>query len=143
MVVSEGVIAGVVKAVSEQPANPNFVQETVGAYMRRQPIVGNYVAAHQSELGVEGVVLVLLHAAILARAVESELGRNLPQLTAQQLNEVSSRAGDESGFGDEQPAIFDYLVANVADDATLKTAAQKARGLYLLRVAALAMVGAA
>src|SRR5262247_350548 len=118
MLVSEEVLAQVVADASASHQNPRFVEETVGAFMRRQPIVGNYVAAHQKELGIEGVVLVLLHAAILLRAVE--------------------RAA-EAEFGKIEPAIRDYLSANVAEDATLKDAAMRKQALELLRVIAVSL----
>src|SRR5262245_61896766 len=98
MLVSEEVLAQVVADASASRANPGFLEETVGAFVRRQPIVGNYVAAHQNELGIEGVVLVLLHAAILLRAVERAAGRKMGALAAQHLDAGLKRA-EEPQFG--------------------------------------------
>src|SRR5438874_1620835 len=39
-------------------------------FIQIQPTVGHYVSAHSNELGLEGVVLTLLHASVLARAVD-------------------------------------------------------------------------
>ena len=139
MLVSEEVLAQVVADASASHTNPRFVEETVGAFMRRQPIVGNYVAAHQKELGIEGVVLVLLHAAILLRAVERAAGRKMTALGPQHLDAGLKRAG-EAEFGKAEPAIRDYLSANVAEDATLKDATMRKDALQLLRVIAVSLV---
>ena len=139
MLVSEEVLAQVVAEASASHANPRFVEETVGAFMRRQPIVGNYVAAHQNELGIEGVVLVLLHAAILLRAVERSAGRKMGAVAPQHLDAGLKRA-DEAQLGKTEPAIRDYLSANVADDATLRDPARRKEALQLLRVIATSLV---
>src|SRR5262249_13513771 len=139
MMVAEEVLAQVVTEVSQSHSNPRFVEETVGAFMRRQPIVGNYIVAHQPELGVEGVVLVLLHSAILARAVERTAGRSLGALSSHHLDSVTKRAHDPAQFGGEQPAIRDYLGANVAEDPTLATPERRTCALQLLRVVTCAM----
>jgi hypothetical protein len=138
MVLSEEVLSQVVADASAGHTNPRFVEETVGAFMRRQPIVGNYVAAHQKELGVEGVVLVLLHAAILLRAVERAAGRKMGALSPQHLDAGLARAG-EADFSKAEPAIRDYLSANVADDATLSDPARRKEALRLLRVIAMSL----
>jgi hypothetical protein len=142
MQVSEEVLAQVVSEVSAHHANPRYVEETVGAFMRRQPIVGNYIAAHQRELGVEGVVLVLLHAAILARAVERLAGRKLGPLDPGRLDLAARRRASDADFRAEQPAVADYLGANVADDATLAAPERRAEALSLLRVVTLAFADA-
>jgi hypothetical protein len=139
MLVPEEVLSQVVADVSQSHGNPRFVEETVGAFMRRQPIVGNYVAAHQQELGVEGVVLVLLHAAVLLRATERAAGRKLGVLQPNHLDVVVRRAAQVSDFAQAEPAIEDYLHANVAEDATLAAPGRKEQALSLLRVVACAL----
>jgi hypothetical protein len=139
MLVSEEVLAQVVAEASGSHDNPRFVEETVGAFMRRQPIVGNYVAAHQKELGIEGVVLVLLHAAILLRAVERAAGRKMTPLAAQHLDAGLAHAS-EAELGQTEPAIRDYLSANVADDATLQDPTRRRDALQLLRVIAASLI---
>jgi hypothetical protein len=139
MVVSEDVLAQVVSEVSASNSNPRFVEETVGAFMRRQPIVGNYVASYHQELGVEGVVLVLLHAAIVARAVERAAGRRLQVIDPAMLDSVVKRAANDTEFAKDQPALRDYLGANVAEDAAFATPVKRDQALYLLRVVASAL----
>src|SRR5262249_31739647 len=129
MVVSEDTLAQVVAEVSQGHKNPRFVEETVGAFMRRQPIVGNYVAAHERELGVEGVVLVLLHTAIVSRAVERGAGRKLPVLAPYHLDAVVKQGSEAAEFGSAQPALADYFRANVAEDATLGTPERREHAL--------------
>lgn len=138
MLLAEKVLAQVVAEVSAQAANPRYVEEIVGAFMRRQPIAGSFIASHQKELGPNGVLLVLLHAAIVTRCAERAAGRSLGKLPAPSLDAVSGRARDPAGFDKEQPAVADYLRANVTDDATLRDAAQRETATYLVRVIALA-----
>jgi hypothetical protein len=139
MRVSEETLAQVVAEVSASHGNPRFVEETVGAFMRRQPIIGNYIAAHHQELGVEGVVLVLLHAAVIARAVERGAGRKLGALAATHLDAAARDEAGVPGFARAQPAIHDYLGANVAEDATLKDPTRCGHALDILRVVASAL----
>jgi hypothetical protein len=140
MLVQEDVLAQVVTEASAGQSNPRFVEETVGAFMRRQPIIGNYVASHQKELGVEGVVLVLLHAAILLRAVERAAGRKMSALAPNHLDVGAKRAGNEAELASVEPAIRDYLSANVAEDATLQAPGRRDTALFLLRVIAHSLV---
>lgn len=116
--ISEKQVADVVAEISRGAGDPQHLQATVGAFMRRQPTVGHYVSAHAQELGMEGVVLTLLHASVIARAIELASGRRLRPAKASDLDQASSAAGAE--LGREQPALADYLRANVsADDSTL------------------------
>ena len=133
MILQEAALAQLVGELSAHQS-PEFVPDTVAGYMKRQPVAGQYVASHQRELGVEGVVLVLLHAAILTQAVERAAGRRLRRMGSPSLDSAARLVKDDAAFAAAQPAAHDYLVANVADDATLRTPAQKAQALFLVRV---------
>ncbi len=133
MILQEAALAQLVGELSKQQS-PQFVPDTVAEYMKRQPVAGQYVASHQRELGVEGVVLVLLHAAILTKAVERAAGRRLRRLGSPSLDSAARMVKADDAFEKAQPAAHDYLVANVADDDTLQTPAHKTLALYLVRV---------
>jgi hypothetical protein len=137
LALSEAVLAAVVAEISAKQ-DPGFVNQLVAIFMRRQPVAGSYIASHQQELGVQGVLLVLLHAAILCMGIERGSGRKLGKLTAPYLDGASEEAKDEAAFTAAEPTITDYLQANVADDATLETPDARARALYVLRLVALA-----
>ena len=142
MKLKEDVLAKVVAEVSAGHTNPRFVEETVGAFMRKQPIIGNYVASHQKELAVEGIVLVLLHAAILCRAIERAGGHKIGAISAPQLDAAARGQPDEPPFGEAQPAIRDYMSANVSEDPTLAKGKRRELALSLLRLCATALIEA-
>jgi hypothetical protein len=118
-IVKEQHVATVVKEVSAGAEDPQHVASLVGAFMQIQPTVGHYVSAHSNELGLEGVVLTLLHASVMARAVELALGRRLRGVRFEDLD-AAARAGDGRSLGDDEPELAGYLEGNLAvDDATL------------------------
>ncbi len=133
MILQEAALAQLVGELSAK-SSPQFVPDTVAEYMKRQPVAGQYVASHQRELGVEGVVLALLHAAILTQAVERAVGRRLRRMGSPSLDSAARLVKDDDAFAKAQPAAHDYLVANVADDDTLENPAQKTLALFLVRV---------
>src|SRR5262245_35380362 len=141
MKIREETIAKVVAEVSKGGGNPRYVEQTVGSFMRQQHIVGNYISAHEGDLGVEGVVLVLLHASVLLRAVEREAGAPLPVLNPSALDAAAQKPPSAETFAAEQPAIADYLGANVGEDGALAQAKQRNEAMSLLRVVAQALVG--
>lgn len=118
MIVKEQHVAAVVAEVSQGAEDPQHVASLVGAFMQIQPTVGHYVSAHSNELGLEGVVLTLLHASVMARAVEMALGRRLRAVRFEDLD-VSARGGDRA-LADDEPELAGYLEGNIAaGDATL------------------------
>ena len=140
MIVKEQHVAAVVKEISAGAEDPQHVASVVGAFMQLQPTVGHYVSAHSNELGLEGVVLTLLHASVLARAVELALGRRLRGVRFEDLD-VAARDGDGRGaLADEEPELAGYLEGNLpVDDATLG-GARRDTALRVLSVVARALV---
>ncbi|MCA1663532.1 MAG: hypothetical protein LC659_04565 [Myxococcales bacterium] len=119
MIVKEQHVATVVKEVSAGAEDPQHVASLVGAFMQIQPTVGHYVSAHSNELGLEGVVLTLLHASVMARAVELALGRRMRAIRFEDLD-AAARMGDGRGLADEEPELAGYLEGNLdAKDPTL------------------------
>jgi hypothetical protein len=142
VIVKETDVARVVKETSAGAEDPNHVASIVGAFIQKQPMVGHYVSAHASDLSLEGTVLALLHASVVARAVEVACGRRLPAIGAAQLD-AATRAPALATFAKDEPEIESYLQGNIpADDPTLG-GKRRATALKLLRIAALAMLTAA
>lgn len=121
MPIGSQVVADVVAEISAGAVDPQHVARVVGAFMQRQPLVGHYVQAHQRELGLEGVVLTLLHASVLDRCVEHARGRRTPPLKAPDLDRAARSPGAApAALAAEEPELMGYLDGNVsADDPTL------------------------
>jgi hypothetical protein len=112
VIVNEHHVASVVKEVSSGAEDPQHVASLVGAFMQIQPTVGHYVSAHSNELGLEGVVLTLLHASVLARAVEMALGRRLRAIRFEDLD-AAAKGGGGRTLADEEPELAGYLEGNL------------------------------
>jgi hypothetical protein len=112
VIVKEQHVATVVKEVSQGAEDPQHVASLVGAFMQIQPTVGHYVSAHSKELGLEGVVLTLLHASVVARAVELALGRRLRPVRFEDLDAVAKLNGNRPLVEDE-PELAGYLEGNM------------------------------
>jgi hypothetical protein len=139
VIVKEHHVAAVVKEISSGAEDPQHVASLVGLFMQIQPTVGHYVSAHSNELGLEGVVLTLLHASVLARAVELAQGRRLRAVRFEDLD-VAARAGNGTPLADEEPELAGYLEGNiVADDPTLG-GARRELALRVLAVVARALL---
>jgi hypothetical protein len=121
VIVKEQHVAAVVKEVSAGADDPQHVASLVALFMQVQPTVGHYVSAHSNELGLEGVVLTLLHASVVARAVELANGRRARALRFEELD-AAARFSDreEASLAEEEPELASYLQGNVsAEDPTL------------------------
>jgi hypothetical protein len=125
-----------VAEVSQGAGDPQHVATVVGAFMRRQPMVGHYVQSFQRELGLEGVVLALLHAHVVARCVEIAAGRSLRKLGAPDLDAASRSTVP---LADSDPELERYLTGNITvEDPTLGPHREAA--LRILRLVARAFV---
>jgi hypothetical protein len=119
VIVKEQHVEAVVKEVSAGAEDPQHVASIVAGFMQVQPTVGHYVSAHSNELGLEGVVLTLLHASVVARAVELARGRRARALRFEELD-AAARNGDDASLAAEEPELASYLAGNVSnEDATL------------------------
>jgi hypothetical protein len=119
VIVKEQHVATVVKEVSSGADDPQHVASLVAVFMQGQPTVGHYVSAHSNELGLEGVVLTLLHASVVARAIELAQGRRARALRFEELD-AAARSGEGATLADDEPELASYLAGNVsAEDPTL------------------------
>ena len=134
--VTEEEVARVVAEVSSGAEDPQHVSALVGAFMQMQPLVGHYVSAHAKELSLEGVVLTLLHASVMARCVELHAGRALPPLKADELDAAArSPSRDEAALTKEEPALMSYLLGNLTEDDPTLGGARRKDALTVLFVA--------
>jgi hypothetical protein len=118
VIVTEQHVAIVVKEISAGAEDPQHVASLVGAFMQLQPTIGHYVSAHSNELGLEGVVLALLHASVLSRCIETAAGRRMRAVRYEDLD-AAARAG-QSPLTELEPELATYLQGNIpVDDATL------------------------
>jgi len=127
----------VVAEVSQGSDDPQRVASLVGAFMREQPMIGHYVSSYSNDLGLEGVVLALLHAHVLARCVEVAAGRHLRPVQAADLD-AAARAS-LGALADDEPLLDGYLENNIPEnDPTLGK--HRAAALRILRLVARALV---
>jgi hypothetical protein len=133
-------VAQAVKEVSHGAEDPQHVASVVGAFMQVQPMIGHYVTSHSGELGLEGVVLTLLHASVLARAIELSAGKKLRAAKAPDLD-IAARPGQkDTAFEKAEPQLHSYLSENIVDgDPTLGGKKRKV-ALRLLHVVAEALL---
>src|SRR5690242_16133028 len=96
MRITDEQVAKVVAEISAGAADPQHVAMVVGAFIQVQPAIGQYVSAHSRDLGLEGVVLTLLHASVLGRCVELQLGRRLRAAKMSDLDAAARGPWDES-----------------------------------------------
>jgi hypothetical protein len=139
VIVKEHHVAAVVKEISNGAEDPQHVASLVGLFMQIQPTVGHYVSAHSNELGLEGVVLTLLHASVLARSVELANGRRLRAVRFEDLD-VAARSGNGSPLSDEEPELAGYLEGNIAADDPTLGGARRELAMRVLSVVARALL---
>ena len=113
MRIPEKVVAEVVKEASVKMADPKYAQMLVGSWVQAQPNATKYMTAHAQELGgAEAIVNAVFHAALLATCFLRHGGRSVRKMTFQDLDSVAHLDRDLD-LKKRQPALHDYLVANV------------------------------
>jgi len=113
--IPEKVVAEMVKEASVKMNDPTYAQTMVGNWVQSQPAATKYMTAHVKELGgAEAVVNMVFHAQLLASCFLRHIGRSVPKMTFAELDAVADGDRDVE-LKRRQPAIFDYLQANVED----------------------------
>lgn len=111
--IPEKVVAELVKEASIKMNDPTYAQTMVGNWVQAQPAATKYMTAHVRELGgAEAVVNMVFHAQLLASGFLRHTGRSLRKMTFAELDAVADGDRDAS-LKKRQPALFDYLQANV------------------------------
>jgi hypothetical protein len=118
--IPEKVVVEVVKEASIKMRDPKYASTLVGSWVQAQPSATEYVKAHVKELGsAEAVVNLVFHAALMSSCFLRHTGRSVRKMTFAELDAVAS--GDrDADLKRKQPALFDYLAANVDNDEMRK-----------------------
>jgi hypothetical protein len=113
MRITEATVVDVVKEASGKMTDPNYSAVMVGGFAQTQAPAAQYISAHASELGgPEGVVNTIFHAALIALCFQRANRRSVRGIRFDELDAVSS--GDrEATLRDQQPAVLEYIEANV------------------------------
>ena len=113
MPIPEKVVAEVVKEAGIKLSDPKYAGTLVGGWVQSQPIASKYVSAHVKELGgAEAVVSMIFHAQLIAACFLRHAGRSVRKMTFAELDSVAGDDRDDA-LKKRQPAIYDYLQANV------------------------------
>jgi hypothetical protein len=113
MRIAQSTVLEVVKEASGKMTDPNYSAVMVGGFVQTQPPAAQYISAHASELGgPEGVVNTIFHAALIALCFQRANKRSVRTIRFEELDHVAS--GDrEATLRDQQPAVLEYIDANV------------------------------
>ncbi len=117
MPIAEKTVAEVVQEASVKMSDPNYPQVMVGSLVQTHPDLARYMSAHAKELGGgTAVVNAVFHAALIAESFKRHTGRSLRKITFADLDAASDKPREEE-LKRRQPAIFDYVAANVEQAA--------------------------
>jgi hypothetical protein len=109
-------IAEVVKDVSGKMSDPNYTSVLVGGFVQEQSPAAQYISSHADDLGgPEGVVHAIFHAAVVGVCFQRANNRSLPALSFEELDRASE-ADRETALREQQPAVLEYLQANVESE---------------------------
>jgi hypothetical protein len=113
MRIAQSTVLELVKEASGKMTDPNYSAVMVGGFVQTQPPAAQYISAHASELGgPEGVVNTIFHAALIALCFQRANKRSVRTIRFEELDHVAS--GDrEATLRDQQPAVLEYIDANV------------------------------
>ncbi|MCA9601151.1 MAG: hypothetical protein R3A78_03795 [Polyangiales bacterium] len=118
--IPESTVAAVVAEISQKMANPSFAQVAIGTFVERHPDAGRFVSLQAKELGgSESVVHVIFHAQVISECFRQHTGNEVPTLTFALLD-AATRPDPLAALGKSEPALRDYLEANV-DQAPVRT----------------------
>lgn len=113
MLISQAMVADVVKEASVKMQDANYSAVMVGGFVQTQGPAAQYISAHAAEVGgAEGVVNTIFHAALIALCFQRANRRSVRNIRFEELDHVAS--GDrEANLRSQQPAVLDYIDVNV------------------------------
>lgn len=113
MLISQAIVADVVKEASGKMQDANYSAVMVGGFVQTQAPAAQYISAHAAEVGgAEGVVNTIFHAAVIALCFQRANRRSVRSIRFDELDHVAS--GDrEAALRSQQPAVLDYIEVNV------------------------------
>jgi hypothetical protein len=127
--IPEKVVAQMVQEASVKMSDPSYAQTLVGTWVQAQPAATKYMTAHVKELGgPEAVVSMVFHAQLLANCFLRHAGRSVRKMSFAELDAVASEDRD-GDLKKRQPALFDYLQANVENAEMRKVLTLVALGM--------------
>ena len=130
--IPESLVASVVRDVSQKMKSPEYAQAAVGAFVQRHPDVGRWVAAQASEIGgAAGVATVIFHAELLNECYLRHAGKS-PSTVKFTTLDAASKGNPLQSLANKQPALHDYLAANVEGPKPTKVLATIALALHAL-----------
>lgn len=117
MLIRETTVAEVVAEASTKMSDPNYSAVMVGGFVQGQSHAAQYISAHADELGgAENVVNAIFHASLIAECFKRANNRTVREMSFDELNHVAD--GDrEANLREQQPAVLEYIVANVENEA--------------------------
>jgi len=138
MKVSETAIAPVVAEASERMHDSKYISGQVDKLMSAQPHITQYVVAHQQDLSMDGIVLVLFYGALIQRSVAEALGRRPGVVSYAMLDAAATATPTIEAFAEEEGDLASFIAGNVdlGGEAATKLA------IRLLTHVAGALVGA-
>ena len=131
--IPESLVATVVQEVSQKMRAPEYAQAAVGAFVQRHPDVGRWVAAQASDVGgPAGVATVIFHAELLNECYRRHAGKHPSTVRFTTLDAAAKRGDPLESLRTKQPALHDYLAANVEGAKPTKVLATIALALHAL-----------
>ena len=132
MRIEQTTVLEVVKEASSKMTDANYSAVMVGGFVQTQAPAAQYISAHASELGgPEGVVNTIFHAALIALCFQRTNRRSVRGIRFDELDHVAS--GDrEANLREQQPAVLDYIEANVELPAMKQVLMLLALGMELV-----------
>ncbi|HKA86515.1 MAG TPA: hypothetical protein VKE22_02580 [Haliangiales bacterium] len=129
MRIPEKVVGEVVKETSLKMSDPSYVQTQVGTFVQTQPAAAKYLTAHVKELGgAEAVVNAVFHASLMVACFVRHAGRSVRRISFEELDAVSGQDRD-GRLRRVQPALADYIAANVQEPEMKKVLVLLALGM--------------
>ena len=115
MPVPETSIAEVVTEASAKMHDPKYISSEVDRFIGGQPAISKLVMGRKGTLGVEGVVTVLFHAALLAQGVARATGRTATRVSSSALQRAAKH-GTVEALAASEPNLASYIASNVEGD---------------------------
>ena len=120
MLIRAELVAEVVAEASQKMSDANFSAVLVGEFVQCQAAAARYISSHENELdGATGVVNTVFHAALLSRCFYRAQNRDVPTMRFEDLDHVAG-SDAESRLKDKQPALLEYIEANVENPTMRK-----------------------
>jgi hypothetical protein len=129
MPIPEDVVAAVVQEASTRMSDGRYTRSLVDSFVRAQPDIARYLSAQARELGgTEAVINAVFHSALMAQSFLRHEGRSIPAVSFADLDAVATGPA-EPRLAKAQPALADYLGANVEAEALRSVLALIALGM--------------